>query len=82
MASITLTIPGPVANRFLDAFALRKGYTGFLADGITPQTKTEFLKADLIRYAKGAVSDQESITASNVACQAAQLDVEANIIIS
>lgn len=60
MVSITLTIPGAVANRFLDAFALRKGYTGFLSDGVTPHTKVEFLKSDLIRYAKNAVSEQES----------------------
>lgn len=82
MASITLTIPSGVATRVLDSFAAKKGYTGFLSDGITPQTKTEFLKADLARYVKQTVADYEAIQASNAACIAAQNDVETNIVIS
>jgi hypothetical protein len=53
-----------------------------LADGVTPETKVDFLKRDLISYVKNVVAQQESITAANIASNAAQLDVETNITIS
>ena len=82
MASISLTIPNPIANRVLDSFCAKKGYTGFLPDSITPITKQDFLKADLIKYIKNNVAEHEAIIASNAACQTAQQYVEDNITIS
>jgi len=82
MASITLTIDDSIALRVLNKFCLRKGYTGFLADGVTPQTKIDFLKADLSYYIKRAVLEQEAGEASVAASIAAAEDVETNITIS
>jgi len=82
MASITLTIDDSIAQRVLNSFCNRKGYTGFEEDGITPQTKLAFAKTDLANYIKKAVSEQESREASVTASNAAVLDVETNITIS
>lgn len=82
MATITLTVPTAVANRVLDAIATKYGYTGFLANGTTAQTKTEFYKAWIIKQTLAAVSEQEANTAAAAAANAANTDVNTNIVIT
>ena len=82
MASITLTIPTQQAQRVLDSFAARKGFSGFASDGTTPQTKTEFLKQELINFVKKEVALYEAQEAANAAASTAQNDVQNNISIS
>lgn len=82
MATITLTVPNGVANRVLDAIATKYGYSGFLADKVTPQTKIEFYKAWIIKQTLAAVSEQEANTAAAAAANAASTDVTTNIVIT
>lgn len=82
MATVTLTIPNPVAPRVGDAVAARHGYTGFEADGTTPQTKLEFVRKYLMKHLKREVALHEAGTAGHSAFSAAENDVEVNIIIT
>lgn len=82
MAAITITIPAGTTNRVLDAIAAREGYTGFLADKVTPQTKTEFAKAWIIKAIKTSVKAYEADIAIDSAKTTAMNDVETNIVIT
>lgn len=82
MATITLTIPNGVTNRVLDAISTKYGYTGFLANGTTPQTKAEFVKAWIVRQIMTAVKEQEANTAAATAASNANADADTNIVIT
>jgi hypothetical protein len=80
MASITLTIPnGAQTTRVLDALTTIHGYTGFEADGVTPQSKADFVKLVLIRYVKHEIKAYESAIAAEAARIASIDDVENNL---
>ncbi len=82
MAQIIIDIPVGQANRVLDAIAARRGYTGFLADGITPQTKAAFAKVKVMDWIKNEVADYEERNASIAAATAARAAAEAGITLS
>jgi len=82
MAQITINIPNGVVSRVEDAFATKFKYTGFLADGTTPQTKAEFAKAQLVKYITNIVKIQESQDAATAAQQAAIANATSTIIIT
>jgi hypothetical protein len=65
MASITLTIPDAQATRVLNALATQWGYLSVLPDGTAnPQTKAQFVKAELARYCKRVVVAYEAAQAA------------------
>jgi len=82
MATITFTVPNPVVNRFLDAIATRHGYTGFLPDGTTPQTKSDFAKQVTIKFWKAELKSHEGNTLAAATIAANDIDVDTNIIIT
>ena len=82
MATLTLTIPNAQLSRVADAISTKFGYTGFEADGITPQTKQEFVRKILIKYLKRNVAEHEAGTAGAAAFNAALADVETNVSIT
>lgn len=82
MATISLTIPTVVTNRVLDALSTKYGYTGFLANGTTPQTKPEFVKALITRWIIAAVKEQEGNTLAASAVSTNSTDVDSNIVIT
>lgn len=83
MASITLTIPnGAQTTRVLDALSSIHGYTGFEADGVTVQSKSEFVKKVLIRYIKNEIKAYESAQAAETARITSINDVETNVTLS
>lgn len=78
MANITFNVP----NRAVDDVCTKFGYTGFLLDGITPQTKPEFFKLHYSRLMKADAISQEAATAAAAAYTTTANDGEANIIIT
>lgn len=78
MAIITFNVP----NRAADAICTKFGYTGFLPDRITPQSKQEFFKAHYIREMKADAISQEAATAAATAYTTTANDGETNIIIT
>lgn len=79
MPQITIDIPVRAANNLCIKF----GYTGFEADGTTPQTKIDFVKKNIvIKYLKKENSEHEAGTASSTAYKAAYDDAELNVIIT
>ena len=82
MPQINLDIPPGVTVRVVDAICTRNGYTGFLADRVTPQTKQQFVKAWLISKIKDEVKYHEITTATDTARTTTITDVDTNIIIS
>ncbi len=52
MATISITLPNGVAAEVGNYVALARGYTGFLPDGTTPETKAEFIRRTLIDQLK------------------------------
>lgn len=79
MATLTITVPNPVANRVGDAIAERHGYTGFEPDGITPQTKLEFVRKYIIKHIKREIAEHEGQGSAHAAYEAVATDVETNI---
>lgn len=82
MATITLNVPNAVAPRVLDVIAARHGYTGFLANGITPQTKTAFFIAYLEKHIRSEMKSHEGATIATNAVRANDIDIDTNIIIT
>jgi hypothetical protein len=83
MATITLTtVSGTQTTRVADAICTRFGYTGFESDGITPQTKLEFVRRHLINYLKEQVAIHESEQAASTARNTSLSDVQNNISIT
>ena len=82
MATLTLTIPNAQLSRVADAICEKFGYTGFEPDGITPQTKQEFVRKILIKYLKKSVAEHEAGNAGAAAFKAVELDVENNVSIT
>lgn len=84
MAQITLSVPDAQLNRVLNGFAAAQGYTGFLEDGVTPETRIQFLRRSLVRFVKqGAVASEANEAGSTAARNArdtaeAQLDITAS----
>ena len=74
MASITITIPDPVAARVVDAMAVRYAWT---AD--TGLTKTQFAKRVLVNLLKETVRMHEGQIASAAAAQVAGTAVDNEI---
>jgi hypothetical protein len=52
MTDITITIPNAKAAEVGDYIALSRGYTGFLRDGVTAETKAQFVRRMLIEALK------------------------------
>lgn len=52
MATISITVPNGVAAEVGNYVALARGYTGFLSDGTTPETKAEFIRRMLVEELK------------------------------
>lgn len=48
MTDITITVPTNKAAEVGNYIALARGYTGFLPDGVTPETKLQFVRRILI----------------------------------
>lgn len=83
MATLTLTIPNPQVARIQDAICIpQHGYTGFLDDGITVQSKSDFLKIWVGKQIKNAVKNHEAIEAAELAQITAINDIENNLIIT
>lgn len=89
MPTITITIPNPILNRVIDAYAYQHGYQDEIpsVDPVTrrdtkipnPETKNQFVRRMLIRHIKQAVRAHEARLAENVARQAAHDSVESEI---
>lgn len=79
MAQLTIDIPAGQTNRVLDAFATKYGYTGFLADGITPETKAAFAKRIVIKQIKDVVREAEAAAASKTAFDSAAAAADSEI---
>lgn len=83
MATLTLTIPAAQVDRIQDAICIpQHGYTGFLADGTTPQSKADFLKTWVIKQVKKAIKQHESELSAKIASESAIADVETDITIT
>lgn len=78
MADITITIPNPVVNRVLDAFAAHFGWI----DEATSGTKVAFAKDQLRIWVKDIVKQEEAAAAQRAAYQATIDDIDTNIIIT
>ncbi len=52
MATISIIVPNGVATEVANYVALSQGYTGFLPDGVTAETKQEFIKRRLVETLK------------------------------
>jgi hypothetical protein len=72
MAIITLDVP----NRIVDAVATRHGYTGFLEDGITVQSKKDFVKKILSKWLKTEAKAHEAAEAAAAAAKIKENEVE------
>jgi hypothetical protein len=80
MASITIN---GINAKAQDAFAtVENGYTGFLSDGVTPQTQIEFIKAFLINVLGQEVASRAAKKAAKTAADLAIVDSQANVILS
>jgi hypothetical protein len=64
---LTLTISDAAALRMFDALSARYGYTGFDADGITPQTKQQFVRRVVIAWMKDETLAHEQAVAAAAA---------------
>lgn len=82
MQAITINIEDEGCDRVLGAIAERFGYTGFLADGVTVQTKAEFTKAKLIDFLKKNVVEHEAHVAAADAYALAHADAMGDIILT
>lgn len=83
MATITLNIPNNAyGTKALDNFCTKYGYTGFLADKVTVQTKIDFVKASLIAFLVEAVASQEAGINAATATTTARADIITNLIIT
>jgi hypothetical protein len=78
MATITINIVNADATRIGNAVAARQGYTGFLPDGVTPQTKLEFVKVVVSRFLKHELKMYDAA----IADQAARDAVESGVILT
>lgn len=77
MAQITITIPDPVAQRVLDAMAVRYGWTpesGFTKAQFAKKVLTDLLK-ESVRMHEGNLAAQEATNITNAA-------VDADIVLS
>lgn len=82
MATISFNVPDAIANRVLNAIATKYGFTGFLADGVTPQTKTQFYKQWVINSTLAAIKEQEGNTLAATAINNNNTDINSNILIT
>ena len=86
MATITITIPNPVANRVIDSVCERYGYEDTIEDDgnriPNPISKAQFAKQQLIAWVKDCVTYKEGNEAGNKARQEAIAKVEAEIQLS
>lgn len=82
--AVLFTLNGTVAIgvRVRDAICERFGYTGFLTDGTTPQTKDDFFKAWIIKNIMEHVKAHESAKSAEAARILAAKDAETNIILT
>lgn len=80
MAQIIVTIPDTIAVRVLNAFCDNLGYNGF--DNGVAESKQQFAKRMLIKYIKDNVRSREILNAAATASLNAQVDADANIILS
>lgn len=76
--TITMQIP----DRVILANATRYGWTGFLADGITPQTRPQFVKQLVIRRLIADTKEQEGNTLAAAAVNNNSTDIDNNISIT
>ncbi len=74
MATVTITIPNAQATRVLTAVCAVRSYTGFLADGVTPETQAQFVERTLAAQIKDWVRSYEIAQAAATA--AASVDAE------
>lgn len=83
MPTITINIPDPIANRVIQGFAQRHGYSDTLEDGSpNPETRSQFAKRILIQYIKNSVREAEIQTASNTAATTAGQSADTDIQLS
>ena len=86
MATVTLTLTLTGTNAYLnigvDSICERFGYTGFEPDGITPQTKQEFVRKHLLKYLKTSIKQHRGANAGSTSSIASELDIETNLIFS
>jgi hypothetical protein len=88
MATTTITIPDAQLTRVVNAWAIVHGYQSFVPDPTTgapianPQTKGQFMKADIIRLMKEAVKLVEGDAAATTARTTAQTTVESEVVLS
>lgn len=80
--AVTLNIDNTVINRVLNAISTKYGYTGFLPDGVTPETKPAFVKRWMTGIIIAAVKEQEGNTLAAAAIATNNTDVNTNIIIT
>lgn len=78
MPTITLTASSAIVNRITTALQNKYTYTGFLPDGITPESKADFLKRCIVALLKDEVKNYESL---NIVGQN-NLDIDNNTIIT
>lgn len=91
MATITITIPNPLLNRVIDAYAYQHGYQDEIPSASAepgpsqdilipnPETKNQFVRRMLVRHVKQAVRAYEGRIAEDTARQEAHSKVEAEI---
>lgn len=79
MANITLTIPDAQINRVLNAISTKYGYTGFLPDGVTAQTKAQFVKSIIVKRILADVKDQEGSVIATTSVNTNNTDIDNNI---
>jgi hypothetical protein len=83
MANITITIPNAIANRVIDGFCKRHGYSSILEDGsINPETKTQFCQRKIREYIKASIKEAEVETAINTAATSAGASTDTDIVLT
>jgi hypothetical protein len=60
MATITVTIPDPVAPRVIDALSIGMGYQTTIDGNPNPETKGAFAKRQLILWVMAVVKNYEA----------------------
>lgn len=83
MATITINIPNPIANRVINGFAKRYNYSPLLENGDTnPESKAQFAKRKLLEFIKQAVKEAEIQDATNLSATTAAESADAEIILT
>lgn len=84
--SLTFTVQDAYVSRLINAYCESYGYTGFLDDGVTTETKRDFFirnaKSRIINDIINSTKAKEATLAADIAKKGAEALVDQEIVIS